>query len=215
MHETATRYLLILFAACFVVPGHAQQSEKWKQAIDRDDVQVYSYYCPQMQVRASKAVTILRIPIDTLEDILDEVDQYPNWQEEVTAAKVIHRRSDLVYHISSTNDQGFLARKHDLVWAVEKFWDERTASLVYDHVCSSNTLETRRSSRSQSIQAFVSWRLRPISETEIELTYMLTVDQNGKPPQWALGLLDPQSGFQTLLNLRNHKVSDDALTAVD
>lgn len=154
--------------------------------------------------------------IDSLEAIFDDVEAYPDWQESVKEAKVVHKISDDRYHYYSRTQQGWPAKDRDLIWAVEKSWDENSAALVYDQVCSTNTLPDTRHEGITS-QAFVSWRLEPTAENEVKVTYNLTVQQGGRVPNWLIAMLSADGPYKTLSSLKEQEIKGDGntLTAMD
>ena len=186
----------------------AQIPSEWKQVIDKNNVEVYIHHCHENNVRSFRAVTSVSIPIDSLEEIFDDVAEYPTWQESVKEAKVVHRTSDSRYHFYTRNHQGWPSKDRDLIWAVEKTWDTNTASLVYDQVCSTNTLP-EKNNPSMATQAFVSWRLQPVSETETKISYNFTIQQGGRVPNWLLTMTSADGPYKTLANLKNLEIKGD------
>ncbi|MCB0689447.1 MAG: hypothetical protein KDC53_23070 [Saprospiraceae bacterium] len=189
-----------------------QIPSEWRQVIDKNNVQVYLHECHQQNVRAFRAVTSISLPIDSVEVLFDAVEEYPSWQQNVKEAKVVHRASDSRYHFYTRNHQGWPSKDRDLIWAVEKKWDSNTASLVYDQVCSTNTLPDKGNSGIAS-QAFVTWRLQPVSETETRISYNFTIQQGGRIPNWLLSMLTADEPYKTLSNLRDLEIKGDGNTA--
>ncbi len=178
-------------------------------ALDKDGIEVYVHRSQDMRVRGFKAIASLNMPFDSLEVIFDKVEDYPTWQSHIKTARLMHEVSDKRYHFQSRTRLPWPAKNHDLMWRVEKGWDERDGSLVYKQVCSSNTMP-EKITQGTILQAFASWRLKPVSEDEIEITYYLSVDKGGKIPGWIINLMSPSNPYHTLANLQGMRpVSDD------
>lgn len=208
MRVTFTLTSVILFTLIAKLPVYSQIPSEWRQVIDKNSVEVYLHHCHEKNVRAFRAVTTVSIPIDSLEELFDDVEEYPNWQPGIKEAKVVHRTSDSRYHFFSRNHQGWPAKDRDLMWAVEKSWDDMSASLVYDQVCSTNTLPEKGNPGLAS-QAFVSWRLHPLNETETQITYNFTIQQGGRIPNWLLAMMSADEPYKTLANLKNLEIKGD------
>lgn len=208
MRVSFTPTLVFLFILLISGAAIGQVPSEWRQVIDKNSVEVYLHHCHEKNVRAFKAVTTVSIPIDSLEELFDDVEQYPNWQPSVKEAKVVHRASDSRYHFYSRNNQGWPSRDRDLMWAVEKNWDESSASLVYDQVCSTNTLP-EVGNHGIASQAFVSWRLQPVTETETRITYNFTIQQGGRIPNWLLAMMSADEPYKALANLKNLEIKGD------
>lgn len=192
--------------------AYCQVPSEWRQVIDKNNVEVYLHHCHEQSVRAFRAVTTVSIPLDSLEALFDNVEDYPDWQINVKEAKVVHRSTDERYHFYTRNHQGWPAKDRDLIWAVEKSWDDNTASLVYDQVCSTNTLP-EKSNHGIASQAFVTWRLQPITETETKITYNFTIQQGGRIPNWLLSMMSADEPYKTLANLKDLEIKGDGNTA--
>ncbi len=190
----------------------AQNPSEWRQVIDKNNVEVYIHHCHDLNVRAFRAVTTINMSLDSLEGILDSVEEYPNWQESVKEARIMHQASDNRYHFYTRNHQGWPVKDRALMWAVEKTWDQSTATLIYDMVCSTNTLPEKNNHGIAS-QAFVSWRLQPVSETEVRVSYNFTIHQGGRIPNWLLTMLSAESPYKTLANLKDREIKGDGTTA--
>ncbi|NND33706.1 MAG: hypothetical protein HKN76_14045 [Saprospiraceae bacterium] len=208
MRVTFTLFSIVIFA---MTTGHlsAQFPSEWKQVIDKNNVEVFVHQCHEMNVRAFKAVTTVSMSIDSVEAIFDKVEDYPSWQSSVKESRVVHRTSDDRYHYYSRTTQGWPAKDRDLIWAVQKSWDENTATLVYDQVCSTNTLPEKKSEGGLAAQAFVSWRLEPTAENEVKITYNLTVQQGGRVPNWLIAMLSADGPYKTLASLKEQEIKGD------
>lgn len=212
MRRKAIRLIIVLCIAFWAKQTivHAQPDRYWKLVIDKNDIEVRTYRCANMRIRGYRATTTVNMELDSLEAILDNIKKYPDWQTHYRDSKVVHRNSDDAYHFFTKTKWPFPAKKKDLMWSVEKEWDPKDRSLVYDQVCSTNTLPERSPSGSV-MQVFGSWRLHPVSESEIEVTYMLTVDKGGKIPNWLINMLNADSPFKILSNLRTMQPPQEEL----
>ncbi len=213
------RYTQLIFIAFFSLPFAAnpmwsQQYGQWRLALDKNNVEVYIHRSTDMRVRSYKATTTVNMPLDSLEVILDDIDNYPTWQSHVKEAEMVYRRSDSTYHVRTTTDFPWPNKDRELMWAVHKEWDRRSATLVYDQICSTNTIPDRNRHGS-ILQAFVSWRLDPINDDQVKITMAMTVDKGGKIPNWMINMLSADAPYHTLSNLKQHQVKSEALSALD
>ncbi len=208
MIRTYTTLLISWITLCTGLVMVGQTESEWKKVINKNDVEVFVHHCHHMNVRAFRAIATVNMSLDSLEKIFDDVENYPKWQENVREAKIVHRFSDDKYHFYSRNQQGWPARQRDLIWAVEKSWDTRTASLVYDQIASTNMLPENHQG-GVATQAFVSWRLEPLSEHEVKVTYNLTIQNGRRTPNWILAMLNANNPYKTLFTLRDHYIKGD------
>jgi len=214
MQKTATPilfFITILFGSNWSAMGQSSTNE-WRQVIDKNNVEVYTHQCHESNVRAFKATTKVNMPLDSVEVIFDNVADYSSWQQSVKESKVVHRASDDQYHYYSRTQMGWPTKDRDLIWAVEKTWDNRSAALIYDQICSTNTLPESKHEELTS-QAFVSWRLEPIGENQVKITYNLTVQQGGRIPNWLISMLSADGPYKTLANLKDMEIKGDGNSA--
>lgn len=201
-------YISVFLMTCLVgTTLCAQQNSSWQLALEKDGIEVYVHRSVDMRVRGFKACATLNVPFDSLEVIFDKIEDYPEWQAKIKTAKMVHEFSDKKYHFQSRTKLPWPSKNHDLMWRVEKGWDERDGSLVYKQVCSSNTMPDKMLQGSV-LQAFASWRLKPVNEDEVEITYYLSVDKGGKIPSWIINLLSPNNPYDTLVNLQSMRPGD-------
>jgi hypothetical protein len=119
MRVTSTTVIItVLFCLNQVLFG--QIPSDWKQVVDKNNVEVFLHHCHEQNIRAFRAVTTISLPLDSLEAIFDNVQNYSKWQESVKESKVVHRTSDSRYHFYTRNHQGWPAKDLDLMCAVEK-----------------------------------------------------------------------------------------------
>lgn len=194
--------LVVSIFATSITVNAQYLDQQWHLAIDKNDIEVFTYKGHEVPVRGFKAKTTIGMPIDSFETILDEVSKYADWQDQVRSAKVVHKKSDDIYHFYAKVDVPFPGKDRDLIWAVHKEWDAQDGVLIYDQVCSTNTLP-ERIKESAITQVFGNWRLRPVSESEVEVTYILMVDRAGRMTSWLLHMLNPDTPYNMLNNLRN------------
>ncbi len=179
----------------------------WELAIEKNAVEVYVHRSTESGVRGFKAVTTIGLPLDSIEVIFDDIESYADWQVNVKDAKIMHEVSDMMYHFNTRTSLPWPSKNQDLMWRAEKDWDEIDGSLVYNQVCSNNTMP-EKIRKSSVVQAFASWRLTPMSEHEVKITYYLTVDKRGKIPGWVINFLNPDSPYETLHNLQAMSMTD-------
>ena len=191
--------ILVLVVSAYMTYG--QHNSCWELAIEKNDVEVFVHQSHESRTRGFKAVTTLSIPFDSVETIFDDIAEYPKWQSNVKTAKIMHEVSDVEYHFATRTSLPWPSKNQDLMWRAEKEWDIKDGSLVYNQVCSNNTMP-EKVRNSAVVQAFASWRLTPMSESEVKITYYLTVDQRGKIPTWIINMLNPDAPFDTLSNLQ-------------
>ena len=206
--------IFILFLLIRPSELSAQYVGAWQPAIERDNIEVLIHRSQDLRVRGFKATTTIYLPFDSLEAIFDDVVSYPEWQTMFRETKVVHRVSDSRFHYYARTNLSWPAKNHDLMWRVEKEWDSRDGSLVYNQVCSSNTMP-EKIKHGTIMQAFASWRLKPISEDEIEVTFYLHVDKGGRIPSWLINLLSPDNPHEILVNLRGRGLLPEGDLALD
>lgn len=205
---------LVLCLLC-LCSSMAQPEGSWRTAIDRNNIEVKIYRSSDLKVRGFKAETTLYMPFDSVQKIFDNVERYPKWQATVKEAKKIYQRSEKSYHVFTKENLPFPAKNREFMWAVNKEWDERRQAMVYDLVCSSNTLPDKND-YGAIMQTFTSWWLEPVSEDEVKIIYYTTVDMGGKIPAWVISLLNPELPYKTLENLRAYSYSDgEVISALD
>ncbi len=217
MSRNITLYILAYILICLglTVPVQSQWEGTWHTAIDKNNIEVKIYRSPDLKVRGFKAETTIYMPFDSVQAIFDRIEKYPEWQSGVKEAKKIYQRSEKSYHVFTREKLAWPAKDREFMWAVNKEWDDRKQALVYDQVCSSNTLPDKNQYGSV-LQTFSSWWLEPINDDEIKIVYYTTVDKGGKLPAWVIGMLNPEIPYKTLENLRSQAYSsDDVISALD
>ena len=206
--------LLALLNLIHLPVATAQYEGTWHKAIDKNNIDVKIYRSPDLRVRGFKAETTIYMPFDSLEAVFDRIEKYPEWQPTVKEAKKVYQRSSQNYHVFTKERLAWPSKERDFMWAVNKQWDDHQQALIYDLVCSSNTLP-EKGNHGTVMQAFITWWLQPISEDEIKVIYYMTVDRGGKLPTWMISMMNPDLPFKTLENLRAQGYASDVLSALD
>jgi regulatory protein YycH of two-component signal transduction system YycFG len=139
-------------------------------------------------------------PVHLIEKQLDNVNDYPNWQDNCDYAKVIEQQSPNVQYERYYTDTPWPITDRDLVMKMVKE-KNKNGSIKYIRTNAPDKFPLDKDfMRIQ--EAGGEWLLEPLSEHQSKLTYQFYADPGGSLPAWLVNSFIVQGPYNTFSNLK-------------
>jgi len=170
--------------------------ENWTLEKDQEGIKVYTRHKKGFVIKEFKAITYTSKSISELEEILEDVENYPNWVYSVSSGKLIKELGNdrtLYYSL----DLPWPVSDRDIVIQSVKSKDN---GLRYDMTATQGGYPDQ-SGLVRMTSAFGSWQFIP-KDGKIEITYQFYGNPAGSIPTWMINMLIVDGPFETLKKLR-------------
>ncbi len=198
IHRPLSSYLLLI-ALCTSTFLSAQESA-WKLSKSKDGIKVYTRTSKESVVKEFKAMTTVKLSLDQVTELFENVSDYHKWMANVSTCKLIqsiNENETLVYY---TSELPWPINDRDMVVRIEKYESE-DGSLCFYMSCEDDVLEEYDDYLRIKLANGV-WEFTPNTDSSIEITYQFLGDPGGNLPAWVLNLFIVDGPFETLENIR-------------
>jgi len=197
-------YKTILVLLCFFLSTFNQQSiaqnYTWEIAKNKDGITVYTRDTDSSSIKEFKAVTQIKADLKKAIEILNNVDDYPNWMANCQHSEIIKKLSDneRIDYMQSTVPWPLENRD-----VVTRYKSEVNFEKGYYYATTTTQPQLK-----EPVEGFVrlnkglgSWKLEQEGEM-IKITYKYNGDPEISIPNWIINMFIVDSPFETLSNLR-------------
>lgn len=190
---------LLLVAGLFT--SIAAQAEDWQLVRDKNDIQVFNQEVDGSKFKRAKAVTRVKADIATLVSFLQDSDNFPKWMwgaKQTKALKDFSKSEKLTYTVTNVSWP-----QKDIDSIVHTKWERDSKSQVLRQVFNAepgylpNDTSLQRVSRQEG-----EWRLRPVGNGEVEVTFISFVEMGKDSPKWLVQQMAMDMPFESLRKLR-------------
>ena len=192
------RVFLVLLSYFMVFSAKA---EDWQLVRDKSDIQVFTQQVEGSKFKRAKAVTRVKADLATLVNFLQDSDNFPKWMwgaKETKSLKNISRSEKLTYNVTSV---AWPQKDRDSI--VHSHWERDSKSQVMRHVFTSEPSYLPSDSSMQRVgRQEGEWRLRPVGNGEVEVTFVSFVDMGKDAPNWLVKQIAMDMPFESLKKLR-------------
>ena len=188
-----------LFIGIFLLPFTADCQEKeWQLKKDEDGISVYTREVEQSNIKEFKASTKLNSSTETIFRIILDVENYPNWIEDIDYAELLYLRGSeigMYYQLGLP----WPIKDRD-VTLVSKYKTLADGSI---HFQLNNRYDLKEDNtdfiRIKEIKG--QWLIKPINKENCQVTYQFMADPEGFLPDWVVNIFIVDGPFKTLGNL--------------
>ena len=192
-------YLLSVITCLFL--SISLLGQEWRQARNKDGIQVYTRAAAGSQFKEFRGVTELQTPISAIVAALQDVGSYPEWMPHSAASEVVARQGDteLVYRLIT-----------DAPWPVQD--RDGIYRMRFERPPGSRGVRIQLSAlpgrlpedpdyvRIQRLDGY--WQLSPQADGVVRVVYQVLTDPAGKVPVWLVNSTVVNQPFKTLSALR-------------
>ncbi len=188
--------LLILLIASF--SGFSQN--EWNKEKDQNGIILYTRNVEGEGIKEFKAVMTLKTDIRTLEKILDNYKDFPNWQTNLTRIETIKKISNNQIFEHYFTDLPWPIDNRDLITLLQKKYSTDKKIITYNYYCVPNYLPKEENYlRVKKSEGF--WKLTEKSGYTT-IIYQFKADPGGNIPDWLINSFLIDGPFETMSNLK-------------
>lgn len=190
-------YNIVLFSG---IVNTNQQFNEWVLEKEEDGIKVYTKLHAGDNIKEFKAITTTTQKMDVLERILEDVEAYSNWQENVTTSTLLKQVNPHEQYIYYTTDAPWPVADRDVISHLIK-----TESSDGTTSYRLNAIPDYQERDEKYIRLTVAkglWQLTPIADGKIKIVYQFYGDPAGSIPDWLVNIFIVSGPFNTLKNLK-------------
>lgn len=195
------KVLTISLLSVLFIGNVSAQHQSWQLAKSGNGVEIFTREREGGKIKEYKAIMVVNGSVKSIEKQLDNVDEYPAWQDNCDYAKVIEKPSANVQYERYYTDTPWPIADRDLVMKMVK--EKRgDGSVSYKRISAPDKFPI--DSEFMRIQeAGGEWLLEPLGEKQAKLTYQFYANPGGSLPAWLVNSFIVQGPFNTFTNLKN------------
>jgi len=190
--------LVLIFLAIFInING---QTSEWELEKNQDGIKIFTRKTDEFPVKEFKAIVTIHTDLNTLIDILNDVENYPKWMTDCLYAKTIKQVNENERFDYATAQVPWPLSDRDMIWHfVLKMDNEKKEYIASstsepDYIGKMKGFERLKKSRGL-------WKFKEI-ENNVQVTYMFAGDPGVPVPNWIINMFIVDGPFKTLTNLR-------------
>jgi CxxC motif-containing protein len=173
----------------------------WKLSKDKDGIQVFTRQIPDGKLKEFLAITEIKAPKEVIVNIINDVENKPNWMPNLTSAKIIkqvNKKEHIDYYESEIP---WPIRDKDIVMRFKQEEIKDSSLILISYRGEPDYMpEKENISRLKSTEGY--FKLSDLGNGLTEIEYMVSSDPEIRLPAWAINKLMVDPPFQTLFNLR-------------
>lgn len=199
-----TQMPVILFGfLAFVVFTSFQTSTKpvWNLAKNEDGIKIYTRAYEGSPLKEFKAMMVLNGSVKKIEGVLDDVEAYSDWQENVTTSKILKKLNDTAMYVYYTADLPWPIDDRDIVsYSLKKRINKNH---IYYDIRGADDFIPENSDFIRIRKTVGSWDVKLLEDGKVNVEYKFFGDSGGNLPAWLINLFIVDGPHKTMLNLKN------------
>jgi len=202
------KYIFILLLTFnFLINGNANilvdngnTHSEWKLAKNQKNIKVFIRQSENSNIKEFKATTTVVANIKTLESILDNVSEYPNWIANIESVKVlkqVNKNDKYIYYITKVP---WPISSRDMI--LKSIKSTNNNGVLSYNLSGYPEYIDKHKDYIRIIDALGKWEFTPIEDGKIEITYKFYADPAGSLPNWVINMFIVDGPYETLTNLK-------------
>jgi len=180
-----------------------QTIANWTMEKESDGIKVYTRNYEGTDSKEFKAITTVTLPMKSLEKLIEDVENFPSWQENVSSAKLLKQINSNEQYVYFTTDTPWPVNDRDMIIHTNKIIEDNGA-ITYTMDCNNDYIEENDDFiRIKVAKGF--WKFTPEKDNKIEVIYQFYGDPAGSIPNWLINLFIVKGPYITLENIKNMK----------
>ena len=199
LHMNTRRIRITFIALALLACSLISAQSEWELAKEKNGIVIHTRQLEGSNVKEFKAQTFVEADIADLETLIDNIEDYPEWQANVKSTELIDRPTDSTEYFYLQLSTPWPVKKRDMVLFSTKSTDSNGV-LKYD-------LKSESDHRPESDQyiritdGFGKWQFTPMDDGKIEVYYEFYADPAGSVPSWLVNAFVVDGPYDTLTNL--------------
>ena len=195
-------FVIALFTLAFAFIGaNISPENPWVLAKEEEGIKIYTRVRLGSPLKEFKGTMVVNSTISKLEKILDEVEQYPDWQTSITISNVVKSVSDSSRYVQFLSDLPWPITSREAVALMTKK-KQTQSSLRYEFDGSADVIApTEDYIRIKSTEGY--WQFNLLANGKIRVTQSFFGDPAGSLPDWVINLFIVDAPLETFKNLKS------------
>ena len=190
---------LILLILLALINPSSQNDTAWVLAKEKNAIQVYTRAYTNSEIQEFKAITQTSKGIQLIENLIEDVEAYPDWKENIGDAKILEQldQNNLIVWYVVKAPWPFTNR--DMVAHMTKSVNEKGV-ITYSITNSSDYIKEKED-MIRIKEAEGNWQLTPMPNGEVKISYQFYADPAGSLPEWVINMFIVDAPFQMFESL--------------
>ena len=203
------RTALLILCAFLASALYAQSSSGWKLKKSSDGVEVYYRQVENSPINEIKITTSFYGTLQSLLDIMRDVNSYPRWVYKCLSSELVDRSSPSEAYYYAVMDFPWPLSDRDFV-AGSKIYSGANGKVVITVKGAPDKVPVHKERVRVPVLDY-RWEFIPSGNNNIQVKYYLRSDPGGELPAWLINLVIDQGPTQTVKNLRELLQKNNAL----
>ena len=189
-------YFILTFVL-FVCSSFIAES-KWEIAKNKDGIKVYTRKAEGSNIKEFKAISYVTTDMHLLVDLIENVENYPSWQANISTSKILKKVNKLEKYFSSSTDMPWPITDRDMVMYSKKLITEDIITFNIEGM-PQYIDEKEGYLRLPEIKG--KWQFEKQDDRKIKVIYQFYGDPGGNLPNWLINAFIVDGPFETLSNI--------------
>lgn len=194
--------LYLLFMLTVLNISMAYSTEPWVLYKNKSGIKVYKKNTHTGLVKL-KAQTTLKAKVSDFVFLLEDTENATQWLDGVISVSVIKHLSEVENIVYSVFNAPWPFKNRDmLTYSIYQYYDDGSLLIKMKTAPPSLTDGIEKNGNNIAITGVeASWRLTPVQDGMLEITYMAYADPGGSLPNWLINQFALSGAFNTFKNL--------------
>ena len=190
-------FLLFILSALFL---EAQDEYAWKLVKTNNDIKAYVKKNPNTKIRTVRVETIAKAGLSEVVSIIKDAGNHKKWVFVNSEACILETFDDYNWIYYGISDLPWPVSDRDIITMV-KFHQDTTDYSVYLNSTGVPYYLEEKEDYVRIHDVVSEWRLNPIGNGTMHITFELTLDVGGAIPKWFINLAVTKGPMQTMQGL--------------
>ncbi len=197
MKHIALYFIIVTLA--WSAPAIAQDAE-WKLAKSENGVEVYIRDRSDDDLREFKAVTVVEEDMAEVQKLLEDAENYCNWQDNCQKSQIIERLDDHTIIGRYTSETPWPFNDRDVVLRMTK--RQRSVREVEYLIENAPDAYPKQDDFERIPRAGGKWRLKSLGDKKCEVRYQFYADPGGNVPNWLVKMFIVQGPYNSFVRMK-------------
>jgi ribosome-associated toxin RatA of RatAB toxin-antitoxin module len=193
-------FVFLLITSFTSIPNKTEPYNEWEIEKTENNINVYTREHQGSNIKEFKAVTVVNTDPVLLEHIIENVEGYPNWQSNVSLARILKQINKTVQYIYYTTDLPWPVSDRGIVIHSKKVIDVN-GTITFelkrkpDYIAEKENFLRIKDANGK-------WQLTPLEKNKMEVVYWFHADPAGNIPNSVINLFIIDEPYNTFVNLK-------------
>ena len=175
------------------------QSSNWELAKNESGIKVFTREKEGSGIKEFKTVATVKIEMSVLENILDDINNYASWQDNVASAKILKKISSSENYYYTTTDVPWPIGDRDIILHSVKTTANKS-TITYS-LTSTPSYIPIKDDYTRINNAAGKWQLKAQENGETLVIHQFYGDPEGSIPNWIVNMFIVDGPHETMVNL--------------